>query len=105
MLPIAVERSPFAEADLPTAVARSACAIADLPTAVAPEASVLGRPSARPAEHLVLVLDGSVEFEVSGARYTLRKGDALHYAADRPHRYGNPGGRPARLVWFSSLDS
>jgi transcriptional regulator with XRE-family HTH domain len=72
---------------------------------VAPEASVLGRPSARPAEHLVLVLDGSVEFEVSGARYTLRKGDALHYAADRPHRYSNPGGRPARLVWFSSLDS
>lgn len=71
---------------------------------LAPGVSVAGRPRPRPAEYLVLVLRGSVEFEVSGLSYTLREGDALHYSADRPYRYGNPGRRPAQLVWFTSRE-
>ena len=55
----------------------------------------------RAGEDLVLVLDGTLEFDVAGERYTLRKGDALHYPTDRPHRFTNPGRRPARAVWIS----
>lgn len=54
-----------------------------------------------PGEELVLVLDGSVDFEVDGESYALRRGDALHFRTDRPHRWRNPGSRPARAVWMA----
>ena len=52
-------------------------------------------------EELVYVLSGSVEIEVAGERFALRRGDALHFRTDRPHRWRNPGTRPARLVWLA----
>jgi transcriptional regulator with XRE-family HTH domain len=55
----------------------------------------------RPGEDLVLVLDGTLSFEVAGERYLLRKGDALHYPTDRPHHWSNPGRGPTRAVWIS----
>lgn len=54
----------------------------------------------RPGEDLVLVLTGTLSFEVAGERYTLRRGDALHYPTDRPHRWSNPGRGAARAVWI-----
>lgn len=54
----------------------------------------------RPGEDLVLVLTGMLSFEVAGEHYTLRRGDALHYPTDRPHRWSNPGRAAARAVWI-----
>jgi len=55
---------------------------------------------AHPGEELVHLLSGSLEFEMDGT-YHLRQGDSLHLRTDRPHRWRNPGSRPARAVWIS----
>jgi transcriptional regulator with XRE-family HTH domain len=54
-----------------------------------------------PGEELIFVLDGMMSFEVEGEEYTLRRGDALHFRTDRPHRWGNPSTRPARAIWMA----
>jgi len=54
-----------------------------------------------PGEELIFMLDGTVCFEVEGEEYTLRRGDALHFRTDRPHRWGNPSVRPARAIWMA----
>src|SRR2546427_7168016 len=54
-----------------------------------------------PGEELVFMLDGTMSFEVEGVEYMLRRGDALHFRTDRPHRWGNPAARPARAVWMA----
>jgi transcriptional regulator with XRE-family HTH domain len=68
---------------------------------VGPGADSGARAMEHPGEELVLVLDGSMEFEVDGERYELRRGDALHFRTDRPHRWRNPGSRPTRAVWMA----
>lgn len=60
-----------------------------------------GGAAARPGEDLVLVLDGRLDFEVAGERYTLHDGDALHYPTDRPHHWSNLGDCTARAIWIS----
>lgn len=59
------------------------------------------RPMEHPGEELVFVLQGRMEFEVEGERHELRRGDAFHFRTDRPHRWRNPGARPARLIWLA----
>jgi transcriptional regulator with XRE-family HTH domain len=54
-----------------------------------------------PGEELIFMLDGTMSFEVEGQEYTLRRGDALHFRTDRPHRWGNPSARPARAIWMA----
>ena len=54
-----------------------------------------------PGEELIFVLEGSVEFEVDGQEYRLAEGDSVHFRTDRPHRWRNPGKRPARAVWMA----
>jgi transcriptional regulator with XRE-family HTH domain len=54
-----------------------------------------------PGEELLLVLEGTLAVEVAGERYTLRRGDALHYPTDHRYRWSNPGRRPARVVRYS----
>jgi transcriptional regulator with XRE-family HTH domain len=54
-----------------------------------------------PGEELVFVLEGSMEFEVDGQDYRLAEGDSVHFRTDRPHRWRNPGKRPARAVWMA----
>src|SRR3989475_2386725 len=54
-----------------------------------------------PGEELGFMLDGTMSFEVEGVEYMLRRGDALHFRTDRPHRWGNPAARPARAVWMA----
>lgn len=51
-------------------------------------------------EELVYLLSGELEFEVDKT-FLLRQGDALHLRTDCPHRWRNPGARPARAVWIS----
>jgi transcriptional regulator with XRE-family HTH domain len=57
-------------------------------------------PLAHPGEELVYLLSGSLEFEIDGT-YRLGPGDSLHLRTDRPHRWRNPGSRPAKAVWIS----
>jgi transcriptional regulator with XRE-family HTH domain len=54
-----------------------------------------------PGEELVFVLEGSLEFDVDGQAYRLAQGDSVHFRTDRPHRWKNPGKRPARAVWMA----
>ncbi len=58
-----------------------------------------------PGEELVYVLAGRMSFQVAGEEYLLRRGDALHFRTDRPHRWRNPTDRPARLVWMALRSS
>jgi transcriptional regulator with XRE-family HTH domain len=61
-----------------------------------------GRARARgEREELVVVLDGSLRFEVDGRDYLVASGDSLHLRPDRPHRWENPGDVPARAVWVA----
>ena len=68
---------------------------------VEPGADSGPKPMEHPGEELVFMLDGMMSFEVEGVEYTLRRGDALHFRTDRPHRWGNPAARPARAVWMA----
>jgi transcriptional regulator with XRE-family HTH domain len=67
---------------------------------LAPGAELGAEVSPRAGEELLLLLDGTLAVEISGERYTLRKGDALHYPTDHRYRWSNPGRRRARLVRF-----
>lgn len=55
----------------------------------------------RPGEELVVMLAGTLDFEVAGQRHTLQPGDSLHYPTDRPYCWTNPGPEPARAVWIA----
>ncbi len=68
---------------------------------VEPRADSGGRHMEHPGEELVYLLDGSMVFEVAGEEFAMRKGDALHFRTDRPHRWRNPGTRPARAIWLA----
>ncbi len=56
-------------------------------------------------EELIYVLSGSMVFDVDGAEYVVRRGDALHFRTDRSHRWWNPGSQPARAIWMALRQS
>jgi transcriptional regulator with XRE-family HTH domain len=68
---------------------------------VDPGASSGAHAMEHPGEELVFVLEGSLEFDVDGEAYRLAEGDSVHFRTDRPHRWKNPGKRPARAVWMA----
>jgi transcriptional regulator with XRE-family HTH domain len=68
---------------------------------VEPGAGSGAKPMEHPGEELVYVLSGTLHFEVDDVAYVLRRGDALHFRTDRPHRWANPGARPACAVWMA----
>jgi len=68
---------------------------------VEPEADSGPKPMEHPGEELVFMLEGSLCFTVEEEEYVLRRGDALHFRTDRPHRWSNPSSRPARAVWMA----
>ena len=68
---------------------------------VDPGASSGANAMEHPGEELVFVLEGSLEFDVDGEPYRLAEGDSVHFRTDRPHRWRNPGKRPARAVWMA----
>jgi transcriptional regulator with XRE-family HTH domain len=51
-------------------------------------------------EELVYLIDGTLAFVVDGVDYVLGPGDTLHFRTDRPHRWDNPGHRPAQALWL-----
>ena len=55
---------------------------------IEPGATLRARAATRPGEELLLVLDGILEVSVGEDRFTLRKGDALHYLTDHPYTSG-----------------
>lgn len=58
-----------------------------------------------PGEELVFLLEGTLTFRVGAEELTLSPGDALHFRTDRPHRWRNPGDRPARALWMTMRPS
>jgi uncharacterized cupin superfamily protein len=59
------------------------------------------KPMEHPGEELVYVLDGTLRFDVDETEYVLKRGDALHFRTDRPHKWANAGTRPARALWLA----
>ncbi|MGB7757683.1 MAG: cupin domain-containing protein [Salinisphaera sp.] len=59
-------------------------------------ASSISTPHAAGTIEDVVLLEGELEVEVDGRAHVLVAGDVLQFAADRPHRYHNPGTGPAR---------
>lgn len=47
---------------------------------------------------LLHVLQGEVAVDVAAQTVTLQSGDAVSFASDVPHAYGNAGGTPARFA-------
>jgi transcriptional regulator with XRE-family HTH domain len=68
---------------------------------VQPNANSGPKPMEHPGEELIIVLDGSLTFEVEDAVYELKRGDALHLRTDRAHRWRNPGTTTTRAVWMA----
>ncbi|WP_232663351.1 helix-turn-helix domain-containing protein [Pseudonocardia sp. TRM90224] len=57
--------------------------------------------SLRAGEEILMVLDGTLQVEISGERYDVAAGDVLHYPADRPHTWRNSTDTPTTAVWFT----
>lgn len=79
--------------------------IAGASATVEPEADSGPRPMEHLGEELVYVLTGSMAFDVDGEEYLVRRGDALHFRTDRPHRWWNRGAQPARAIWMALRQS
>jgi transcriptional regulator with XRE-family HTH domain len=72
---------------------------------VEPGADSGAKPMEHPGEELVYVLDGSLQVDVDGDEFTVRRGDALHFRTDRPHWWRNPRSRPTRAIWMALRSS
>ena len=72
---------------------------------VEPGATSGPRPMDHLGEELIYVLAGSMIFDVDGEEFLVRRGDALHFRTDRPHRWRNTGKRPARVIWMALRQS
>jgi transcriptional regulator with XRE-family HTH domain len=57
-------------------------------------------PMVHPGEEFVYLVSGALSFNVDGEVYVLAPGDALHFRTDRPHRWCNPGDKPAEAIWM-----
>jgi transcriptional regulator with XRE-family HTH domain len=85
----------------PYAPFRSAAAVAT----VAAGASSGSKELVHGGEELVLTLEGTLVFEIAGARHEVGPGDALHFMGDQPHRWANEGKKPVRAFWIALRDS
>jgi transcriptional regulator with XRE-family HTH domain len=72
---------------------------------VEPGADSGPRDMEHPGEELVLLLEGTLVFRVGAEEFTLDPGDALHFQTSHPHRWRNPGDRPARALWMTMRPS
>jgi transcriptional regulator with XRE-family HTH domain len=68
---------------------------------VEPRADSGPKPMEHQGEELVLMVSGTLEFEIDGERYLLNPGDALHFRTDRLHRWANPTDEPAEAAWMA----
>jgi len=68
---------------------------------VAPGANSGRKPMQHPGEELVHVIEGLLEFTVTGQLYQVGIGSTLHFRGDQPHTWRNPGATEARAVWMA----
>jgi transcriptional regulator with XRE-family HTH domain len=68
---------------------------------VAPGANSGRKPMQHPGEELVHVIEGQLEFTVTGQLYQVRIGSTLHFRGDQPHTWRNPGTTEAHAVWMA----
>jgi transcriptional regulator with XRE-family HTH domain len=68
---------------------------------IEPGANSGRRAMEHPGEEMLLVLEGTFEFDVDGDRFVLAEGDSLHFRTDRPHRWHNATDRPTKAVWLA----
>jgi len=68
---------------------------------VAPGANSGRKPMQHPGEELVHVIEGLLEFTVTGQLYQVGIGSTLHFRGDQPHTWRNPGTTEARAVWMA----
>ena len=68
---------------------------------VAPGANSGRKPMQHPGEELVHVIEGMLEFTVTGQLYQVGIGSTLHFRGDQPHTWRNPGTAEARAVWMA----
>jgi len=68
---------------------------------VSPGANSGRKPMQHPGEELVHVIEGQLEFTVTGQLYQVGVGSTLHFRGDQPHTWRNPGATEARAVWMA----
>jgi transcriptional regulator with XRE-family HTH domain len=68
---------------------------------VAPGANSGRKPMQHPGEELVHVIEGQLEFTVTGQLYQVGIGSTLHFRGDQPHTWRNPGTIEAHAVWMA----
>jgi transcriptional regulator with XRE-family HTH domain len=68
---------------------------------VAPGANSGRKPMQHPGEELVHVIEGQLEFTVTGQLYQVGIGSTLHFRGDQPHTWRNPGAIEAHAVWMA----
>jgi transcriptional regulator with XRE-family HTH domain len=54
-----------------------------------------------PGEELVLVLEGTMIFEVDGEDFALDAGDSIHFRTTVAHAWRNPAPEPAHVIWLT----
>jgi len=59
------------------------------------------KPMQHPGEELVHVIEGQLEFTVTGQLYQVGVGSTLHFRGDQPHTWRNPGSTEAHAVWMA----
>jgi len=62
-------------------------------------------PMVHPGEELVVMLEGSMRFEIGGEPYELEEGDSLHFRTTLRHSWSNPSDLPARAIWLAIRSS
>jgi transcriptional regulator with XRE-family HTH domain len=62
-----------------------------------------GEPAMHMGEEWIHVVKGAVDVNVDGVVTTLKRGDAMHFQAEKPHYVHNTTGRPATLLVVSSI--
>jgi transcriptional regulator with XRE-family HTH domain len=55
---------------------------------------------AHPGEEFVFCLSGEIQYEINWKTYLLKKGDSLHFYADRPHRWEVTGSKGTNNLWI-----
>ena len=64
---------------------------------IEPSGKLCAQPHLSGSEEYITVFAGEVEIALAGERFRLAKGDSIHFLADVPHTYHNPGSGRAEL--------
>lgn len=74
-------------------------ALEGLLVTIEPGGSSGPQPYHHAGEEMGYVISGEMELWVDEVRHHLRTGDSFRFRSERPHRFANPGSRPAQVLW------